>query len=486
MPPRGSPGRSRVRRDLLTSIGVGLLVTIVISIGALIVIGQVAEQQALSEDERITQRLAEMVMAEPLDAVLSGDAEQHSDLDRLVQARLRDGTISRIDVWTIDGLIVYSDDGTKVGRYFPVPEEAVAAIERGITSSGVEPTPETGSTPQPVQVDVYVPMHLPGGPALAFEAYFSYHTVERHTAALTAQLVLPVIGALALLQLVQIPVAVSLARRVRRHEADRARLLEQALSASEQEREEIASALHDGVVQDLAGIGFALGALSLSEPPERRDITDRLAGAVRDAAEALRKLVVSIYPPDLSGAGLVAAVSDLVKPMRDAGIVARVETEPLPPLDPDVAATLYRTAREALTNVTKHAQAGAVDVQLTPDRDARWEGGDAVLLRVSDDGVGPPEHALERRTDGHLGLTMAADRLAAIGGELTVVPGQRCGTVAEARMPARVPAAVPAPGRPSRRRSPHTVTRSGRAAPGAGPSVRTSAAPAAAPADPSA
>jgi two-component system NarL family sensor kinase len=451
-----------VRRDLLTSVGVGLLVTIVISIGALIVIGHVARQQAMHEDERITRRLADMVMAAPLDAALAGDAEQRSHLDRLVQARLRDGTISRIDVWAIDGLVVYADDATKIGQRFPVPDEAVDAIERGITSSGVELHPETGPTPEPVQVDVYVPLRLPGGRVLAFEAYFGYRAVERHTAALTAQLVVPVIGALALLQLVQIPIAVSLARRVRRHEADRARLLEQALSASEQERAEIASALHDGVVQDLAGIGYALGAMSLSEAPERRDITRHLARAVRDAAEALRKLVVSIYPPDLSGAGLAAAVTGLVTPMRDAGIVARVETEPLPPLDPDVAATLYRAAREALANVAKHAQAGAVDVRLAPDHDARWEGRDAVLLRVSDDGVGPPEHALARRTDGHLGLTMLADRLAAIGGELTVVPGQRCGTVAEARMPARVATAVPTPRRrATRRRPPLTVDATG-------------------------
>lgn len=427
-----------MRRDLRTSIAAGLVGTVVISLGALVVMGQVAREQALHEDEQITQRLAELVVATPLVGVLAGDAGQRHHLDRLVQARLRDGTMTRVDIWTIDGLVVYADDPATVGRRFPVPDEAVDAIERGVTSSGVELSPETGPTPEPVQVDVYVPLRLPDGRVLAFEAYFSYQAVERHIAALTAQLIVPVIGALALLQLVQIPIAISLARRVRRHEADRARLLEQALSASEKERAEIASALHDGVVQDLAGIGYALGAMSLTDGPGRRAITRQLAGAVRDAAEALRKLVVSIYPPDLSGAGLIAAVTGLVTPVRDAGVVAHVETEPLPPLDPDVAAALYRTARETLINVVKHARADAVDVRLTPDHDARWEGRDAVLLRVADDGVGPPEHALARRSDGHLGLTMVADRLAAIGGELTVVPGPRCGTVAEARVPARV------------------------------------------------
>ena len=68
------------------------------------------------------------------------------------------------------------------------------------------------------------------------------------------------LGALIALELVQIPLAYSLARRLRQRSAERELLLHQALEASDVERRHIASDLHDGVVQDLAGVAYALSA----------------------------------------------------------------------------------------------------------------------------------------------------------------------------------------------------------------------------------
>ena len=63
----------------------------------------------------------------------------------------------------------------------------------------------------------------------------------------------PAIGALLILELVQIPLAISLARRVRAGQEERERLLLRAVEASDAERRRIASDLHDGVVQNLTG-----------------------------------------------------------------------------------------------------------------------------------------------------------------------------------------------------------------------------------------
>jgi signal transduction histidine kinase len=285
---------------------------------------------------------------------------------------------------------------------------------------------------------VYVPLQLPDR-VVAFETYFSYRTVSAQTATLTGQIVPLAVGALVLLQLVQVPIAVSLARRVRRHEADRALLLEEVLSVSEREREEIAADLHDGVVQDLAGVGYALGAMSLAGPPDRREITDQLGTTVRAAVDKLRRLLVDIYPPDLDGPGLPVAIGDLAEPLRDAGISVQVDVSPLPAMSSDVTAILYRTAREILINVVKHAWAETVEVSLGPDSDPRWRGTDAILLRVTDDGVGPPDGGVDRRAEGHLGLPMLMHRIADLGGELTVAAGTDRGTVVEARLPVRLP-----------------------------------------------
>jgi two-component system NarL family sensor kinase len=444
----GQVAPRRVRRELVVFVTVGLLALTVIAVGAVLIIGHVAQNQALSEDERITHRLAEDVITPLLGRALAGDPNRHGDLDRLVDNRIRDGFITEVNVWSADGQIVYSDDATKIGRRFPPPPEVFAAIELGQTTSAIETEPETGPAAEPRLVEVYVPLRL-SDRVLAFEAYFSFRSVDAQTAVLTQQILPLAIGSLVLLQLIQIPIAVSLSRRVRRHEADRARLLERALSASERERKDIAAGLHDGVVQDLAGVSYAIGALSRSIPPERREITDRLGTTVRGAVETLRRLMVDIYPPDLSGSGLAAAVVGLTEPLREAGMTVESDIEPLPSLSPEVAATLYRTAREALTNVVKHAEAAVVNVRLAVDDDPRWRGRDAVRLRIVDDGIGLPPEGIDKRAQGHMGLHLLMDRLAEMGGELTVTTCPDGGTVADARVPAWTgpPPAGPATGR---------------------------------------
>ena len=67
------------------------------------------------------------------------------------------------------------------------------------------------------------------------------------------------LGALLVLELVQIPLAWSLARRLQQRQREREGLLQQALAASDMERRRIASDLHDGVVQDLVGVAFTFG-----------------------------------------------------------------------------------------------------------------------------------------------------------------------------------------------------------------------------------
>ncbi len=92
-------------------------------------------------------------------------------------------------------------------------------------------------------------------------------------------------------------------------------------------------------------------------------------------------------------------------------------------------ALLYRTARELLGNVAKHARATSVAVVL--------DGGDERLrLTVTDDGTGIPEGAVSRRlADGHIGLASHAVRIEAAGGALAVVPGPAGGTVATVELP---------------------------------------------------
>jgi signal transduction histidine kinase len=204
------------------------------------------------------------------------------------------------------------------------------------------------------------------------------------------------------------------------------------LDASEQERRAIAADLHDGPVQDLAGVSYALGALQLSMPAEQHATADRLVGTIRHAVASLRRLMVEIYPPDLSGPGLADALRDLVEPLRAQGLTASVDAGPLPPLPPAVAAAVYRTAKESLANVATHAEAEHVWVRLEETTDER---GPAVLLEIADDGVGFPDDGIDRRTEGHLGLRLVIDRVAHLGGRVDLGRRAEGGAVVTAVVP---------------------------------------------------
>ena len=142
--------------------------------------------------------------------------------------------------------------------------------------------------------------------------------------------------------------------------------------------------------------------------------------------------MVDIYPPDLSGAGLPGAIDDLAEPLRRSGVTVHVRAEQLPGASSEVAAVLYRVARETLANVAKHSQASTVEVDLGPDRTAPTP---SVVLRVADDGIGIRPEQLDKRAEGHLGLRLLIDRMADQGGELRIEARPEGGTVALARMP---------------------------------------------------
>jgi signal transduction histidine kinase len=193
--------------------------------------------------------------------------------------------------------------------------------------------------------------------------------------------------------------------------------------AGDAERRRLERDLHDGAQQRLTALALRLRTL------ERRagnagnvalaDELEDLALELDAAMAGIRELARGIRPPVLNeqglGAALVALADRLPVPVTtDVRLDGRL---------PDVIeATGYFAAGEALANVLKHA--GAHSVRLT----ARQEAG-AVVLTIADDGRGG---ARERNGSGLVGL---ADRLAAVGGSLSVKSPEGGGTTVVARIP---------------------------------------------------
>lgn len=444
--------RVGARREIAVVVGLGVVVLLVIGLGATVATRTVAQEQALQDAERMTRRVADLVVAPSIAAYLDHDADAVEDLEQAVRTRTSDGHLMELVVWSDDGTVVFSNRREHVGEHPREPPARVTAALRGRVTSAVEAGPPASGQPRPPagsrrdgvrHVEVFVPLKVEGLATMAVQAYFDDGLVDQLARSLLRQTLPLVVLPLLLLQLVQVPMALSLARRLERHEKERARLLQRALDASSEERIRFAADLHDGPVQDLAGISYALGAVAPAVPERHAVLMARVQEALQRSIGSLRNLMTDLYPPDLGSATLEEALLGLAGPLRADGVEVRVHVDPVGPLAEETVVALYRVAREALANVAKHAGAATVSITLALVRPDAAAEGPLVRLQVTDDGVGIGPRRPDRRAEGHLGLRLVADRVAALGGRLTLVPAAGGGTM----LRADVPAAVPGPSR---------------------------------------
>ena len=143
--------------------------------------------------------------------------------------------------------------------------------------------------------------------------------------------------------------------------------------------------------------------------------------AVEDLGEAisqLRELARGIHPAVLTEGGLPPALRGLV---RRSPVPAEVVAVPDERFDPAIESAVYFIVSEGLTNAVRHAEASAIQIEVT-----HTDG--TLVAEVRDDGAGGADGA-----GG--GLRGLADRLAALDGRLTVVSPAGAGTVLRAEVP---------------------------------------------------
>lgn len=405
----------------------GLIALVVLGVGALFVLRSFGRSEAVDDAVRTTKfvgsSIVEPVLPETVGTMTPADAAaMHAEIGE----RLAAAGIVRAKLWTPDGRIVYSDEARLVGRTFTLDEDDREIIREGGTDAG--PTdlsaPENRYEPRDREMlQVYSRVRSASGEPLLFEAYFADRSVRRSGAVISGRLLPIAIGALVVLALIQVPLAWALARRMRRGQAERERLLRQAIHAEHAERRRIAADLHDGVVQDLAGVSFVLAAAADDVDPGQvalRGEIDGAAAATRRSIQQLRTLLVDIYPPNLQRSGLPRALQDLLAPVASAGIATSFACPPDLRLGPDEEGLVYRTAQEALRNVVRHSSADRVEVTV--------HDGPTPTLSVRDDGRGFDPETIEGVEDGHFGLSALADLASAAGAQLHVDSGAGAGT----------------------------------------------------------
>lgn len=222
------------------------------------------------------------------------------------------------------------------------------------------------------------------------------------------------------------PIVWGLLRRLRGEERARADLLQRAVDASDAERRRIAGTLHDGPVQELVATSFA--AETAAESATRRDdevaasqLRD-VAASVRGNIRVLRSLLMDIYPPSLTAAGIAHALHDLAATMRSREVTIDLDVQEPLPLSGAHEQLIYRVAQETLRNAATHAAPCRVTVLL------RSVDGD-VVFTVDDDGRGFDAGILTQQpADGHLGTRVLMDLANDAGAELSVASGPGLGT----------------------------------------------------------
>jgi PAS domain S-box-containing protein len=218
--------------------------------------------------------------------------------------------------------------------------------------------------------------------------------------------------------------------------------LQNTIDAAEQERGRWARELHDETLQSLAVLRMRLAsALREESPDDLHDTGQEAVEQIDDEIVKLRRLITELRPASLDTIGLEAALYALAQQHQQVGEIriacdfelARGASErPVALLETAV----YRLVQEALNNVSKHSMAEQAELRV---RELRGH----IEIEVSDDGVGF-EPNLVREGFGLVGMR---ERVALLGGTLSIDSTPGSGTRIQAEIPLSPPAEDPESGR---------------------------------------
>lgn len=424
---RGIAERREVRAAVARFLIVGFVALVLVATPVAFWIRAAAERHALDNARDITQRLADNVVG-PLitDRLLAGDPAALELLDQRLEPWLAESGVTRIKVWDEHGRVVYSDVESLIGMEFEQEEWARELLEGGPATATLEPQDGEENAYEVDSgelVEVYARSSSQSGAPMIFETYSPGDGVRREQAAVLMGMIPPMLLSLAVLQLAQLIPAVRLARRIQVHQAARNAMLHLAIQASDHERRQIASELHDEVIQDLSGLAYALESVENRGPAEQGPVFRKARTMLQDNIRTLRAMTSELYPPDLDELGLKSSLTRLEAPLVERGIRLTVEIPDKLELDRDRAVLLYRVAREALVNAAKHAAANSVMVRIR-------QAGEITHILVADDGLG--FDPAQRCPEGHFGLRILGDTVRQAGGALEVRSTPGVGTTVTA------------------------------------------------------
>ena len=209
-------------------------------------------------------------------------------------------------------------------------------------------------------------------------------------------------------------------RTLRDHQYQLRSLVSELAVAEGQERQRIATGIHDDISQMLAAAKLKTGQLGkrmTPRSPSRRLVND-LERILNQVLDSSRSLTFDLASPVLHRIGLEAALDDLCDRMRMTSAVkfAFVTDRKAKPVGAAIQELVFQSVKELMRNVINHAQARQSKVSLT-----RQNG--ALRIAVSDDGIGFSESSLKGfRPTGGFGLDAIRERIHYLGGQFSIRP----------------------------------------------------------------
>ena len=211
-------------------------------------------------------------------------------------------------------------------------------------------------------------------------------------------------------------------------------LSRQILRAQEDERKEISRELHDVIAQTLTGINVRLAALKKEAAINTKGLDRNIARTqklVEQSVDIVHRFARELRPAVLDDLGLIPALHSFLKNFTArTGIHTHLTAfAGVEQLDTARRTVLYRVAQEALTNVSRHAQASRVQVTLE-------QLPHAIGMKIADDGKSfSVEQTLLANRGKRLGLLGMRERLEMVGGKFAVVSAPGQGTIIAAQIP---------------------------------------------------
>jgi signal transduction histidine kinase len=191
------------------------------------------------------------------------------------------------------------------------------------------------------------------------------------------------------------------------------------------ERQTFASVVHDDIVQSIVGARYLLESVRRAQPERSAELLDEAVSVLQQTVVDARRIIWELRPPVLEELGLEASLVGLGHRLETGteSPVVHTNVRRVSTLTWDTATAVYKVAREATLNASRHAHAKHIWIRLDEAQTGQER---AVFLSVKDDGVGFDLTALKK--EAHFGCAMMEEQATVIGGRLSLESAPGAGT----------------------------------------------------------